>query len=41
MTTDKDNDQNEYLPCVVCKGKGIYYEENCMMCNGTGKMKRE
>ena len=29
------------ITCVVCKGKGIYYEEECMMCNGTGKMKRE
>ena len=27
--------------CVVCKGKGIYYEEECLMCKGTGRMKKE
>ncbi len=26
--------------CVVCKGKGIYYDEECIMCNGTGKFNR-
>lgn len=37
---DTNKDENE-IRCVVCKGKGIYYEEECMMCNGTGRMKRE
>ena len=25
--------------CVVCKGRGIYYDEVCMLCEGTGIMK--
>lgn len=37
---EPDKSRNEQV-CVVCKGKGIYYEEECMMCNGTGIMKQE
>ena len=38
---ESTNAKDDEIICVVCKGKGIYYEEECMMCNGTGKVKRE
>lgn len=37
----EDKEDQNVQTCVVCKGKGIYYEEECIMCKGTGKMKVE
>ncbi len=41
MESTEENKDESTLTCVVCKGKGIYYDEECIMCKGTGRMKRE
>lgn len=32
--------EDELIECSICKGIGVFIDEPCWRCNGTGKIKR-